>query len=173
MLSWWSKTKKMLAGQWKMLKILFLTCSVLLLRDLNTFNELVEVCSPSESSVDGTGSCFYTKPSNETGENCCVLFSPGFTLLSSSRRNNSLLNRPGCCCFLRLELGVCVLFGRFSGFSFRREHPCHSGRCCAVPSLTWEAEEGSPDEGAAAGEGGPHVQRHQGEVQKLGETDTF
>lgn len=105
------------------------------------------------------------------GLNRCPLdpFRTRFYPLSPSLQNNSLLNRPGCCCFLRLELWVCVLFGRFSGVFFRREHPRQSGRCCAVPGLTWEAEEGGPDEGAAAGEGGPHVQRHQGEVQELHE----
>lgn len=48
------------------------------------------------------------------------------------------------------------------------EHPGQGGGRRAVAALPGEAEEGGPDEGAAAGEGGAHVQRHQGKVQELG-----
>lgn len=70
-----------------------------------------------------------------------------------------------------LLLGVHVLRCGFCFTLFRREHPCQSSSSCAVAALPWEAEEGGPNEGAAAGEGGPQVQRHQGEVHKLRETD--
>lgn len=41
----------------------------------------------------------------------------------------------------------------------------HGGGAVAV--LPGETQEGGPEEGAAAHEGGPHVQRHQDKVQKL------
>ena len=42
----------------------------------------------------------------------------------------------------------------------------HAGS--AITALPGEAQEGGPEEGAAAHEGRSHVQRHQDEVQKLG-----
>lgn len=41
----------------------------------------------------------------------------------------------------------------------------HTGS--AITTLPGEAQEGGPEEGAAAHEGRPHVQRHQDKVQKL------
>lgn len=45
------------------------------------------------------------------------------------------------------------------------EGQSHAGR--AVAALPWEAQEGGPEEGAAAHEGRSHVERHQDKVQKL------
>lgn len=50
---------------------------------------------------------------------------------------------------------------------FVGEHPFQGSAGRAVAALLWEAQEDGPDEGTAAGERGPHVQRHQGKVQKL------
>lgn len=52
--------------------------------------------------------------------------------------------------------------------SFTRVHDegqSHAGRAIAV--LPREAQEGCPEEGAAAHEGRSHVQRHQDEVEEL------
>lgn len=45
------------------------------------------------------------------------------------------------------------------------EGQSHGGS--AIAALPGKAQEGGPEEGAAAHEGGPHVQRHQDKVQKL------
>lgn len=74
-----------------------------------------------------------------------------------------LLSRSIC-----LPLGVQRLLRRFSLVLLLREHPREGSARCAVAALTGEAEESRPDEGTAAGEGGPQVQRHQRKVQKLG-----
>lgn len=66
-----------------------------------------------------------------------------------------------------LLLGVRRPLCRFSLVLFLGKHPRQGRSRRAVAALSGEAEESGPDEGAAAGEGGPHVQRHQGEVQKL------
>lgn len=50
---------------------------------------------------------------------------------------------------------------------FVGEHPFQGSAGRAVAALLWEAQEDGPDERTAAGERGPHVQRHQGKVQKL------
>lgn len=63
---------------------------------------------------------------------------------------------------------------RFACFGFiplRRKHPFQRGADSTVAALLWEAEENGPDECTAAREGGPHVQRHQGKVQKLWQTE--
>lgn len=67
-----------------------------------------------------------------------------------------------------LPLGVQRLLRRFSLGLLLREHPREGSARCAVAALTGEAEESRPDERAAAGEGGPQVQRHQRKVEKLG-----
>lgn len=61
------------------------------------------------------------------------------------------------------------LFCSFCIVPFRGEQPGQGSNSRTVAALKGEAEEGGPDEGAAASEGGPHVQRHQGKVHKLGE----
>lgn len=66
-----------------------------------------------------------------------------------------------------------LLFARQSGLSHllqglarvHDEGQCHGSR--AVAALPGEAEEGGPEEGAAAHEGRSHVGRHQDEVQEL------
>lgn len=70
---------------------------------------------------------------------------------------------------------VCLLrglkFARFSLVSLSRKHPFQRGANSAVTALLWEAEENGPDERTAAREGGPHIHRHQGKVQKLWPTE--
>lgn len=68
----------------------------------------------------------------------------------------SLLLLPG-------QSGLTHLLQSFTRVHDERER--HAGRAVAV--LPREAQEGGPEEGAAAHEGGPHVQRHQGEVEEL------
>lgn len=71
-----------------------------------------------------------------------------------------------------LPLGLLLLSGQpglthllqsFTGV--HDEGQSHGGGAVAV--LPREAQEGGPEEGAAAHEGRPHVQRHQDKVQKL------
>lgn len=71
------------------------------------------------------------------------------------------------CLLLRACLGLRGVFSTL----FRWEEPRQSGSGRPVSALAGEAEEGGPDEGTAAGEGGPHVQGHQGKVHTLRETD--
>lgn len=64
-----------------------------------------------------------------------------------------------------------VKFARFSFIPLWRKHPFQCGVDSAVAALLWEAEENGPDECATAREGGPHIQRNQGKVQKLWQTE--
>lgn len=89
----------------------------------------------------------------------------GFVLFQLLR-HVSVLSRFGCCRFFCdfsfCDFCIALLTGK---------HPGQSSASRAVPALKWEAEEDGPDEGTAAGECGPQVERHQGKVQKLEETE--